>query len=78
MTSAATLFAAAGVGVVVGFGHIVLGIVTSAGVLLTLEIQHIPMLRRLEAGHFAGRFEMDSMFMDAADPPGNGSDPTDR
>ena len=70
VTSAATLFAAAAVGVVVGYGHIVLGIITSAGVLLTLEIQHVPMLRRLEARHFKGRFEKDSMFIQADEPPG--------
>ena len=75
MTSAATLFAAAGVGVVVGFGHLVLGILTAVGVLLTLEIQHIPMLRRFEGRHFTGRFEMDAMYADGAEPPGAGAGP---
>ena len=55
-----------------------LGVLTSAGVLLTLELQHIPVLRRLEARHYAGRFEMDSMFVDPTAPPQPGSDPTER
>jgi putative Mg2+ transporter-C (MgtC) family protein len=69
VTTAATIFAAAGVGVVVGFGHIVLGVITAAGVLLTLEIQYIPMLRRLEARYYSGRFQMDNMFADDAPRP---------
>src|ERR1700730_10226943 len=47
VTTAATIFAAAAMGVVVGYGHIVLGVITAAGLLLTLELRHIPGLRRL-------------------------------
>jgi putative Mg2+ transporter-C (MgtC) family protein len=74
VTTAATLFAAAGVGVVVGFGHIVLGIITAGGVLLMLEIQHVPGLRRLDAHYYANRFTVDAMFVEPdPDPePGGG------
>ena len=59
ITTAATIFATAGIGVVVGFGHLGLGVVATALLLLTLEIQHIPFLRWLDARHYADRFEND-------------------
>jgi putative Mg2+ transporter-C (MgtC) family protein len=59
ITTAATIFAAAGVGVVVGYGHLLLGTAVAAGVLLTLEIQHIPFLRWLDARSYKGRFVPD-------------------
>ncbi len=63
ITTAATIFAAAGVGVVVGYGHLLLGAVVAAGVLLTLEIQHIPFLRWLDGRTYAGRFAPDEMMI---------------
>jgi putative Mg2+ transporter-C (MgtC) family protein len=59
VTTAAAVFAAAGVGVVVGFGHLLLGVITTALLLLTLELQHIPFLRCLDAARYSGRFQND-------------------
>lgn len=64
VTTAATIFATAGVGVVVGYGHLVLGAIVSAGLLLTLELQHIPYLNWLDAQHYRGRFEVDAALME--------------
>jgi putative Mg2+ transporter-C (MgtC) family protein len=64
VTTAATIFAAAGVGIVVGFGHLILGAITSLGVLLTLELPHIPGLRRLDAHSLSGRFAKDPIWRD--------------
>ncbi len=71
VTTAATVFAAAGVGVVVGYGHLLLAAITTALVLLTLELQHIPFLRWLDAASYAGRFQTDRVEDNADRPPGN-------
>jgi putative Mg2+ transporter-C (MgtC) family protein len=72
VTTAATIFAAAAIGLVVGFGHLLLGAITAAGLLLTLELPHIPFLRRLDAHNFSDRFENDPT------PPGSPSPPLDQ
>jgi putative Mg2+ transporter-C (MgtC) family protein len=59
VTTAATIFAAAGVGIVVGFGHLLLAVVMTFMVLLTLELQHIPLLRWLDAKNYSSRFNND-------------------
>jgi len=59
VTTAATVFAAAGIGIVVGYGHLLLGVITTALLLLTLELQHIPFLRWLDASTYSGRFKND-------------------
>jgi putative Mg2+ transporter-C (MgtC) family protein len=59
VTTAATIFAAAAIGIVVGFGHLALGAITAAGLLLTLELPHLPGLRSLDARNFADRFTPD-------------------
>jgi putative Mg2+ transporter-C (MgtC) family protein len=50
ITTAASIFASAAIGLVVGYGHLVLGVVTAAGLLLTLELPHLPGLRALDFG----------------------------
>ena len=62
ITTAATIFAAAAVGIVVGFGHLWLGAVTTFGLLLTLELPHIPVLRNLDAHAVSGRFAKDPVW----------------
>jgi putative Mg2+ transporter-C (MgtC) family protein len=57
VTSAATIFAVAGIGIVAGAGHITLAILVTAFVLVVLELRHIPMLRLLDAR----RYERDEM-----------------
>ena len=61
VTTAATIFAAAAIGIVVGYGHILLGVLITAMLLLTLELQHIPVLRRLDAHLYANRFQNDAV-----------------
>lgn len=60
LTTAAAIFAAAAVGVVVGYNHLLLGVVTAAGFLLTLELQYMPFLRWLDARSYSGRFQSDA------------------
>jgi putative Mg2+ transporter-C (MgtC) family protein len=59
ITTAAAIFASAAIGIVVGYGHILLGSLTAAGLLLTLELQHIPFLRWLDARNYRDRFQLD-------------------
>jgi putative Mg2+ transporter-C (MgtC) family protein len=59
VTTAATIFATAGMGVVVGYGHLALGAILALGLLVTLELPHVPGLRRLDARNFEARFNND-------------------
>jgi putative Mg2+ transporter-C (MgtC) family protein len=59
ITSAATIFSAAAIGIVVGYGHIALGILTAAGILLTLELRFIPGLRILDSSRHSARFKQE-------------------
>jgi putative Mg2+ transporter-C (MgtC) family protein len=59
ITTAATIFAAAAIGIVVGYGHLALGTITAAGLLLTLELPHVPFLQRLDAHSYSQRFQND-------------------
>jgi putative Mg2+ transporter-C (MgtC) family protein len=68
VTTAATIFATAAVGIVVGFGHLALGAITAAGILITLELPFIPFLRRLDAHDIADRFANDPLWAEK-DPP---------
>jgi putative Mg2+ transporter-C (MgtC) family protein len=62
LTTAATIFAVAGMAIVVGYGHLALGAISAAGLLLTLELPHIPVLNHLDARNLAARFENDAAF----------------
>ncbi len=55
LTTAATIFSAAAIGVVVGYGHEYLGLITSAMLLLTLELPYIKYLRVLSSGYLMER-----------------------
>ena len=59
LTSAATVFAVAGIGIVFGYGHLLLGLVLASILLFVLEIEHIPVLRFLDARRIANRFAND-------------------
>ncbi len=69
LTTAASIFAVAGIGIVIGYGHVLLGIVLGAILLLILEIQHIPFLRFLDARNYADRFQDDRVFPVSAGVP---------
>ena len=63
ITTASAIFATAGIGVVVGTGHLWLGAVTTALILVVLEIRNLPALHRLDARRYRDRFRDDD------DPP---------
>lgn len=63
ITTASAIFAIAAIGVVVGTGHLVVGTVTTGGVLLVLELRNIPGLRWLDARRYL------DVFRDDDDPP---------
>jgi putative Mg2+ transporter-C (MgtC) family protein len=65
LTSAATIFSAAAIGVVVGYGHLLLGVLFAGGILLTLELRFIPGLRFLDSSRHRERFRDDH----PPDPP---------
>ena len=69
VTTAATIFATAGVGIVVGFGHLLLAVIVTALLLLTLELQHIPGLRWLDAKNYSSRFANDRVETNPDGPP---------
>jgi len=68
LTTAATIFVVAGIGIVIGYGHTVLGIVVGAILLLVLEIQHVPFLRFLDASNYADRFDNDQLLNERGGP----------
>ena len=59
LTSAASVFAVAGTGIVLGYGHLYLGLFVTVAFLFVLELQHIPGLRFLDASTYADRFAND-------------------
>ncbi len=63
ITTASAIFATAAIGVVVGTGHLLLGLATAAGMLLVLEVRNVPALRSLDASRYKDRFRDDH------DPP---------
>ncbi len=68
LTTAATIFVVAGIGIVIGYGHTVLGLVVGAILLLVLEIQHLPFLRFLDASNYADRFDNDQLLNERGGP----------
>ena len=76
LTSAATVFAVAGIGIVLGYGHLYLGLFVGVVFMFMLELQHIPGLRFLDASTIAERFANDYEVplrgeADAATPAGD-------
>ena len=59
VTTAATIFTVAGLGVVAGAGHLVLAAVLGAMAVLVLETRHLPFLRVLDARRYARMFPPD-------------------
>jgi putative Mg2+ transporter-C (MgtC) family protein len=71
VTSAATIFAVAAIGIVAGAGHLVLAVLTTAFVLLVLELRHIPVLRLLDSRRYAHLMQSDETdeYPEQTDPP---------
>lgn len=63
LTTAAAIFATAAIGLVVGSGRLILGTLTTAMVLVTLELRYLPGIRLLDGRRYASRFRSDG------DPP---------
>ena len=63
VTTASAIYATAAIGIVVGTGRLLVGVLTAAGVLLILELQNIPGLRKLDGRRYRERFRNDD------DPP---------
>jgi len=59
LTTAAGLFTTAAIGIVVGSGHLLIGAITTAVVVLTLELRYIPGLGLLDARRYEARFRSD-------------------
>jgi putative Mg2+ transporter-C (MgtC) family protein len=59
ITSAATIFAVAAIGIVVGAGHAWLAVALTALMLIDLELRQIPMLRYLDSRRYVGRVRGD-------------------
>lgn len=72
ITTAATLFGVAGLGIVLGYGYLLAGVVVGALLLLILEIPHIPVLRRLDARSYIGKVADDPDLAAPPDQPGDG------
>jgi putative Mg2+ transporter-C (MgtC) family protein len=60
ITTASAIYATAAVGIVVGLGHLVMGAVTAAAILLILESRNMPVLRVLDARRYQPRFRDDN------------------
>lgn len=69
LTTAAGIFSTAAIGIVVGSGHFVIGVVTTAVVVLTLELRYIPGLGLLDARRYEERFRSDHDVTDIEDEP---------
>ena len=57
ITTAATVFATAAIGILVGAGEPVAGVALAALCLLVLEIRHLPFLKAIDSQHYLGRFK---------------------
>ncbi len=64
LTTATTIFSAAAMGIVVGYGHLVLGVIFAAGVILMLELRFIPGVRVCDSSQHTHLFQNDH----SADP----------
>jgi putative Mg2+ transporter-C (MgtC) family protein len=71
VTSAAAMFAATGIGVVAGTGHLWLAIFVALLSIVDLELRHMPFLNRLDAHRYANRMADDL----EDEPPGAGPQP---
>ena len=59
VTTAASVFGAAAIGAIAGVGDLVLATAATLGILLSLEIRHLPVLRYLDARRWAYLFNDD-------------------
>jgi len=60
VTTAASVFGAAAIGAIAGCGDLILAAASTVGILLSLEIRHLPVLRYLDARRWAHLFADDN------------------
>ena len=60
VTTAASIFGAAAIGAIAGCGQLLVASVATVGLLLSLEIRHIPLLRYMDARRWAHLFNDDN------------------
>ena len=60
VTTAASIFGAAAIGAIAGCGDLILASASAVGILLSLEIRHIPVLRYLDARRWSHLFADDN------------------
>ncbi len=65
VTTAATIFAVAAVGIVVGYGDLLVGTVVALGLIFTLETKHMRFLRWIDPVTIGHRFSHDAEHLDA-------------
>jgi putative Mg2+ transporter-C (MgtC) family protein len=59
VTTAATLFAVAGMGIVIGYGYLLPALIMAAILLFLLELPNVPFLKRIDARTYAEGFIKD-------------------
>jgi putative Mg2+ transporter-C (MgtC) family protein len=69
ITTAASIFAVAAMGIVVGYGHLALGAITAGILLVVLELPHTPGLRLLDASRYRSRFRQEDLGHSEPAPP---------
>jgi putative Mg2+ transporter-C (MgtC) family protein len=60
VTTAASIFGAAAIGAIAGCGELLVATAAAVGIMLSLEIRHIPLLRYLDARRWAHLFNDDN------------------
>lgn len=60
VTTAASIFGAAAIGAIAGCGDVIVASAAAVGILLSLEIRHLPVLRYLDARRWAHLFNDDN------------------
>jgi putative Mg2+ transporter-C (MgtC) family protein len=60
VTTAASIFGAAAIGAIAGCGDLLISVAATVGILLSLEIRHIPVLRYLDARRWSHLFADDN------------------
>lgn len=69
ITTAAAIFATAGLGAAAGQGYLMLALLGTLLALVVLEVRHVRFLRFIDARHWAPRFEDDPMYAVRVDEP---------
>ena len=75
VTTAATIFAASAIGIVVGYGYMLAGLLVTVALLIVLEIPHLPPLRLIDARTYLRWVKVDPDIGSAYDQSAAGRSP---